>query len=92
MYRVISGRGTGKTHDLILKAKETGATILCSNPKALEYKAHAYGIVGVNFANYGRVFEKGFSDESYLIDELEMFANYITGTRPLVGYTLSDED
>ncbi|MDY4735189.1 hypothetical protein [Terrisporobacter sp.] len=32
MYRVIDKRGSGKTGRLFLIAKDTGATIVCSNP------------------------------------------------------------
>ena len=39
MYRIIDKRGSGKTSRLMLLAKETGATIVCSNPDAFKYKA-----------------------------------------------------
>ena len=52
MYRIIDGRGSGKTSRLMLIAKENNATFVCSNPRAMEAKAHAYGIVGINFLDY----------------------------------------
>ena len=52
MYRIIDGRGSGKTSRLMLLAKENGATLVCSNPRAMEAKAHAYGIVGIDFMSY----------------------------------------
>ena len=52
MYRIIDGRGSGKTSRLLLLAKENNATVICANPKAMETKAHAYGLVGINFISY----------------------------------------
>ena len=54
MYRIIKGRGTGKTHELMELAKMTGAAIACSNPKGMEQKALAYGITGINFISYSK--------------------------------------
>ena len=39
MYRIIEGRGTGKTSRLMLLAKENDAIFVCSNPDAMKYKA-----------------------------------------------------
>jgi hypothetical protein len=39
MYRIIEGRGTGKTSRLMLLAKKNNATFVCENPRAMEYKA-----------------------------------------------------
>jgi len=39
MIRIINDRSTGKTSQLMLWAKEYDATFVCSNPKAMEYKA-----------------------------------------------------
>ena len=35
MYRIIEGRGTGKTSRLMLLAKEADGVIVCSNPYAM---------------------------------------------------------
>jgi hypothetical protein len=35
MYRIIDKRGSGKTGRLFLIAKDTGATIVCSNPRMM---------------------------------------------------------
>jgi len=39
MIRIIDGRGTGKTSKLMLLAKENNAVFVCSNPRAMKYKA-----------------------------------------------------
>lgn len=88
MYRIIDSRGSGKTSQLILLAKETGAAIACSNPMAMEVKAHAYGIMGVNFISYDDALHY---QGDLMIDELELFTSYIMYGK-LVGYTLSEED
>lgn len=93
MYRIVDGRGTGKTSRLMLLAKESGATIVCSNPRAMEQKAHAYGITGLSFISYGEFTpeRRAGSSGCYLVDELEAFLGYIYGSNKIVGYTISEE-
>ena len=97
MYRIIDGRGSGKTSRLMLIAKENNATFVCSNPRAMEAKAHAYGIVGINFLDYYTYLtSRGKKLEKIVIDEMESFIQYAKdmycaqGT--LIGYTLTDGD
>lgn len=93
MYRIIDGRGTGKTGRLMLLAKENNAKIACVNPLAMKQKAHAYGITGVDFISYHDVLAYKYSNESIdiYIDDLEVFANsFLYGH--LKGYTLTSED
>ena len=90
MYRIISGRSSGKTHQLMEFAKANNASIACSNPKAMSQKAYAYGFTGINFISYSDLFTTTYEGDA-MIDELETFvSNYIGGK--LVGYTLSNED
>lgn len=76
----------------MLLAKEQNAVIACSNPAALRQKAYNYGITGIEFVGYDKLFNGYFEeDEKVMIDEIENFvANYIDGK--LCGYTLSNED
>lgn len=103
MYRIIDGRGSGKTSRLMLLAKENEATLVCSNPRAMEAKAHAYGIVGIEFMSYSdaidhmRNFDSKHTAENrrstIVVDELESFVQYALGMNGLlIGYTLSNED
>ena len=39
MFRIIDKSGTGKTGRLMLLAKENEADFVCSNPRAMNYKA-----------------------------------------------------
>ena len=93
MYRIIGGRGTGKTNQLMLLAKESGATIVCSNPRAMQQKSHAYGITGIDFISYGEFTPELVKedDKTYLIDELEEYLSFLFGSKRITGYTMSEE-
>lgn len=92
MYRIIDSRGSGKTSRLLLLAKETGATVVCSNPQAMREKSYAYGITGINFLSYHEALYSEGCVEDFLIDEIELFTQYAIGCNKLVGYNLSNED
>lgn len=90
MYRIIDGRGSGKTSRLMLLAKESGAKIACSNPWAMRQKAYDYGITGIDFISYNDLFTGEYDGQDVMIDELGCFvSNCIDGK--LTGYTLSNE-
>lgn len=88
MYRIIGDRSSGKTSQLMLLAKRSGAAIACSNPLAMEVKSHSYGLVGINFIGYDEALH--YPGE-VMIDELENFVKYSMMGK-LAGYTLSEED
>lgn len=52
MYRIIDGRGTGKTSRLFLLAKEAGVPIICQCPQDMRERAYSYGITGIDFISY----------------------------------------
>lgn len=88
MYRIIDDRGTGKTSRLMLLAKENNATFVCSNPRAMEYKAKQYGIDGLEFISYGEFNDYGA--DKYIIDELDHYLTTTLGTG-LIGYSITNE-
>lgn len=92
MYRIIDKRGSGKTSRLMLLAKETDATIVCSNPEAFAYKAKAYGLEGIEFITYEDYFNYILEDKSnkYLIDELDGLLQCFDNN--IIGYCLTPED
>lgn len=98
MYRIIDDRASGKTSRLMLIAKENNALFACSNPRAMEAKAHAYGIVGIEFISYFEYLNtiRGSEKRQVVIDELEMFLKYMIqfndGKSELIGYTLNTGD
>ena len=94
MYRIINNKASGKTRQLMEIAKENKAIFVCSNPRAMEAKAHAYGIVGIEFIDYFTFLDdKGKEPANYVVDEIEMLLHYMCGmNRNLTGYTLTNGD
>ena len=90
MIRIIDDRSTGKTSQLMLWAKEYDATFVCSNPKAMEYKAQKYGIDGIEFISYEKFSTVLNHEKNYVIDELENFIKSAFGNS-LIGYSISKE-
>ncbi len=92
MYRIIDGRGTGKTSRLMLLAKESGAKIACANPAAMRQKAYAYGITGIDFIPYSDLFNGSVDfNDKIMIDEVECFLHNFVDCK-FIGYSLTDED
>lgn len=52
MYRIIDGRGSGKTSRLMLLAKEHNGIVVCANPNSMREKAHRYGFTEIEFMSY----------------------------------------
>lgn len=94
MYRIIDNKASGKTRRLMEIAKENKAVFVCSNPRAMEAKAHAYGIVGIEFIDYFTFLDdRGKEPANYVVDEIEMLLHYMFGmNRNLTGYTLTNGD
>ena len=90
MIRIIDDRGTGKTSRLMLIAKEQNATFVCANPQAMEYKAKAYGIEGIEFMSYEKFSTVLNHPDNYVIDELENFVKSAFGNN-FTSYTISAE-
>ena len=90
MYRIIDSRSSGKTSRLMLLAKETNSAIACMNPRAMQTKAYAYGITGINFISYSQLFN-GEYEGDVMIDEMEDFVKQYIDCK-LTGYSLSNED
>lgn len=94
MYRIINNRGTGKTKKLMLLAKDNEALFVCANPHAMEQKALAYGITGLNFLSYDNApcyYEEG-KTLNVVIDDIEAFVKWFISNDKLIGYTLTNED
>ena len=94
MYRIIDKKASGKTRKLMEIAKENKAIFVCSNAREMEAKAHAYGIVGIDFIDYFTFLDdKGKEPANYVVDEIEMLLHYMFGmNRNLTGYTLTNGD
>lgn len=94
MYRIINGQGTGKTSRLMLIAKENNAIFVCANPRSMEQKAYAYGIVGITFMSYSEFFTSRRNDYegNYVIDEVETFIKLLAPNGKFIGYTISEDN
>lgn len=94
--RIISGRGTGKTKQLLNEAAKNHGTVICANPNAMWEKAKAYGIYGCNFVSYYDFINADALAPfgNFYIDELEnlIAATKTNKTNVFKGYTLSNED
>lgn len=87
MYRIIDGRGSGKTGRLMLLAKEHNGVLVCANPYAMREKAHGYGLTGFDIISYEDYRNKDYDrSKPVFIDELDLF--FDTG---LMGYTISED-
>ena len=90
MYRIIDGRGTGKTSRLLLLAKENEGIIVCKDTKAMREKAYCYGLVGIDFISYSEFDFTHRFNKPVFIDEIDMLLQY--KNREIQGYTISNED
>ena len=96
---IVGGRSTGKTRKLLELAKEKDAIVICKNPAAMEYKALAYGIHGLQFASYGDsltclredVVGEPLCHEKYVIDETKEFFDYLFAA-DCVGFTQTEDE
>ena len=98
MYRIIDNKSSGKTHQLMEIAKANNAVFVCSNPRAMEAKAHAYGIGGIEFVDYYAFLDHVGKDigSNYVVDEIESLfqcaCKFHGLNGELVGYTLTNGD
>ena len=89
MIKIIDERGTGKTSQLMLIAKQNNAKFVCYSPYMMIEKAKTYGITGIEFISYHDFICKK-EDFTYVIDDIEKFIRYFHSG--LIGYTDSLED
>ena len=98
MIKIIDRRGTGKTLNLILQAKEN-SIIVCQNPAAMKEKVeHGYGIVGLNYLSYlqyiqylqNKSWDSSLNDRDIYIDEVSTFLSILD--HQIAGYTESIGD
>ena len=89
MYRIIDGRGTGKTSRLMLLAKEQNGIIVCKDPKAMRDRAYAYGITGIDFISYNEFGHLHHYNRPVFIDEMDLFLPYLN--KDIAGYTISED-
>ena len=80
---IVRENSSGKTRELLEFAKENNLIVICRDAVAMERKAQAYGIYGLNFFSYEEVISL-YSEElefnnSFVVDEVENFLTYLFG-------------
>ena len=95
MYRIIDKRGTGKTKNLLLLAKENNGIVVCYDPQCMTQKAYHYGIAGIKFMSYNDyLIGKQTAEQPIFIHDLEFLVNYMNkskNTSNIAGYTISED-
>ena len=80
---IVRENSSGKTRELLEFAKENNLIVICRDAVAMERKAQAYRIYGLNFFSYEEVISL-YSEElefnnSFVVDEVENFLTYLFG-------------
>lgn len=94
---IVGARSSGKTRMMLENAKEKNASVVCVNPAAMQRKAEAYGIVGLNFISYDDVIRNNrlydasvWIADKYVIDEIGNFLSDFFGGE-CVGFTQTED-
>lgn len=94
---IVGNSSTGKTRQLLEHAKARGAMVICKNPSAMQTKAQAYGIIGLNFASYddlvrcNNIFDgETWIGQPFVIDEVADFLSEFFAD-PCVGFTQTED-
>lgn len=93
-HRVIRPRGGGKTTELLHLAEETGATIVCPDPRYVKDKIVREGFNSdIKVISYFEYLAHSHPHEEFLIDEIDGLL-FVLGAQngDVIGYSLSPED
>ena len=71
---ISGGKGTGKTRELLEKAKAEDYVVACENPTKMAARAYEYGIFGLTFIHYDDVaiFNVAYPDKKNLVEYLSV--------------------
>ena len=93
MYRIVGGRGSGKTYKLLEIANNSQGIIICSNPLAMREKARAWGFTEIkDFLAYQETESIQVDHKNVFIDEIEKYIKLQFSDNRLKGYTYTFED
>lgn len=96
MVNCINGTsGTGKTRKLLEYAKQENAIVICQNAAAMQRKAFAYGIIGLEIYDYNYaanllMMRLGFSNKKIVVDEMADFVNLLIQAK-CIGFTQTED-
>ena len=83
MVNCINGTsGTGKTRKLLVYAKKENAIVICQNAAAMQRKALAYEILGLEIYDYNYaanlfMMGLGFGKKKIVVDEISDFVSIL---------------
>lgn len=90
MFKIIDGRATGKTTQLVCLAKEFNYTIVSNNPKYVYSICNKLGIQGIEIISYRNFLNNSkYENKKYLIDDCSSFLRTVNSN--IVGYSDSKE-
>ena len=89
MYKIVNGRGTGKTKALLVKAADEGAIVICRDPDAMKTRALMYGLYDLRIMGYDGFEEARALSEVYIHDVDDFLDWYYAGA--VKGYTMTYE-
>ena len=96
MINCINGTsGTGKTRKLLEYAKQKNAIVICQNSAAMQRKALAYEILGLEIYDYNYVANLvlnglGLSSREIVVDEMTDFVNCLVQAK-CIGFTQTED-
>ena len=92
MYKVINGRGTGKTKAILERVMDEGAdkaVLLCKDPEKVHYKALNYGFYNLDIRGYDEL-ENIPEDKAIYIHNVDEFLSSRIGSN-MKGYSMTYE-
>ena len=89
MYKVINGKGTGKTKALLTRAYDEEAIVLCKDVQKMQDKAIRYHLFDMDIRGYHDL-TAADADKKIYVHDLEAFAKSFFG-ETLQGYSFTLE-
>ena len=93
MYKIVNGKGTGKTKALLVKAHDDGAIVFCKDAESMIERARGYGLLNMDIRNYPTLLELNElwnSDSKVYIHNIDDFLKFYFGNL-VKGYTMTYE-
>lgn len=90
MYKIVNGKGTGKTKALLVKAADEGAIVICADPDKMRERALRYHLLDIDIRSYDEFsLELGTKEDVYIHD-IDYFLRVWFGNQ-VKGYTMTYE-
>ena len=86
MFKIIGGKGTGKTRELLTKAHDEGAVVLCMDTEKMQERARGYGFYNMDIRGYPDIFKTSVEDKDVYIHDVDAFLHIHFGLN-VKGYS-----